>query len=280
MQTNQSFTIIPSLPQWVKVFTLDYDLGTPCKVAINIFDEVRKGDNKSMGSAVFDIGELLGARGNTKAKKLKGGGTLFAVVRKAQGSGVLRLGLKGSKLKNVEGMFSKSDPFFELSRKVSSAGGLTWDNVYRSNHIKNSLEPNWDTAVLELSVLCGGDLDLPIRINVFDHESSGKHKNMGQAEMSVKGFQQAASSGQPIKLMNKTKEVGTLMVTKAEVSGVASPSTETVTNRLAATSISQPAPATFNPATAGRPSMSPSGGANFVDYISGGCELNVMVASK
>jgi hypothetical protein len=36
-------------PQWVKVFTLDYELGTPTKVAVNIFDEVRKGENKSMG---------------------------------------------------------------------------------------------------------------------------------------------------------------------------------------------------------------------------------------
>jgi Ca2+-dependent lipid-binding protein len=184
-------------PNWVKVFTLDYELGTPCKVAISIFHEMKKRDNKSMGTAVFDVAELLGARGNTKAKKLHDGGTLFAVVRKAEGSGVLRLGMKGSKLKNVEGMFSKSDPFFELSRKVSNAGGLTWDNVFRSEPVKNSLDPTWETAVLELSILCGGDLDLPIRINVFDHESSGKHKAMGQAEMSVNGMVQAASSGQP-----------------------------------------------------------------------------------
>lgn len=47
-------------PQWVTSFELDYEMGTPCKVAINIFDEIRKGDNKSMGSAVFDIGEVLG----------------------------------------------------------------------------------------------------------------------------------------------------------------------------------------------------------------------------
>lgn len=48
-------------PQWVTSFTLDYEMGTPCKVAINIFDEVRKGENKSMGSAIFEIGEVLGA---------------------------------------------------------------------------------------------------------------------------------------------------------------------------------------------------------------------------
>ena len=47
-------------PQWVSSFILDYEMGTPCKVAINVFDEVRKGDNKPMGSAVFEIGEVLG----------------------------------------------------------------------------------------------------------------------------------------------------------------------------------------------------------------------------
>ena len=47
-------------------------------------------------------------------------------ARKSTGSGVLRLKLKGTKLKNVEGFFSKSDPFYEISRKVDAAGGRTW----------------------------------------------------------------------------------------------------------------------------------------------------------
>ena len=47
-------------PAWVTSFVLDYEMGTPCKVAVNLFDEVRKGDNKGMGSAVFEIGEVLG----------------------------------------------------------------------------------------------------------------------------------------------------------------------------------------------------------------------------
>jgi Ca2+-dependent lipid-binding protein len=62
-------------PQWVKVFVFDYELGKTTKVAVTVFDEVQKKDNKPMGSAVFDIGELLGARGNTKARRIKGGGT-------------------------------------------------------------------------------------------------------------------------------------------------------------------------------------------------------------
>lgn len=63
-------------PNWIKTFTFDYELGTPMKVAVSIYDKDKDdGENKSMGSVVFDIGELLGCRGNTKAKKLKGNGT-------------------------------------------------------------------------------------------------------------------------------------------------------------------------------------------------------------
>ena len=128
-------------PKWVKVFILDYELGSTTKVAFSVFDEVLKGENKSMGSAVFDVAELLAARGSTKAKKLRGGGTyvfifilwrrsivdlaiclmsglypseltqphsqfrrLIVSARKSVGAGVLHLQLKGEKLKNMEGL--------------------------------------------------------------------------------------------------------------------------------------------------------------------------------
>ena len=52
-------------------------------------------------------------------------------------------------------------------------------------------------------------MDLPLKIQVYDYESSGKHKGMGSCEMSVKGLQQAAASGAPVKLMQKGKDVGT-----------------------------------------------------------------------
>ena len=113
-------------PNWVKAFPIEYNLGTPMKVAIQIYDEVRKGQNKAMGSATFDIGEVLGARGNVKAKKLKKGGTIFVHIGKSKGSGWLQLKMKGIKLKNTEGFMRKSDPFFEIERKLDSAGGLTW----------------------------------------------------------------------------------------------------------------------------------------------------------
>ena len=47
-------------PQWVKIFEFDHELGCPTKLAVSVYDEVKKSDNKFMGSAVFDVDELLG----------------------------------------------------------------------------------------------------------------------------------------------------------------------------------------------------------------------------
>jgi hypothetical protein len=252
------------------VINVDYELGTPLKIAVQIYDEVRKGSNKSMGSATFDIGEVLGARGSSKARKLKKGGTLFCHIAKQKGSGLLRLGMNGIKLKNTEGFLRKSDPFFELSSKRDGAGGLTWDNMHRSEVIMDNLNPAWKDAIVPLSTLNQGDLSKPILISVYDHESSGKHVLMGSVQTTVKELQ--SSVGSTLTLKKKSTVTGTLAIHKAEVAGV-----DEVSERMAAASISAPAAAaSYVPSpTAFAPTV---GGPSFVDYIGGGCELNVGVA--
>ena len=93
-------------PQWVTTFELDYEFAKPTRINVGVYDEVKKqkGANvKPMGSAIFEIGEILGARGNIKAKKIKGGGTLFCRVQKASPSsaGTFYFQFRGIKLKNV-----------------------------------------------------------------------------------------------------------------------------------------------------------------------------------
>jgi len=277
-------TIANSLsPNWASVFTIDFELGVPLIVAVQVYDQVRKGSNKPMGSATFDIGECLGARGNTKAKKFKNGGTVFLHVAQSQGAGLLRLQMKGIKLTNVEGFMKKSDPFFELSCKRDSAGGLTWDNVFRSKVIHDSLDPNWETAVVPLSSLCQGDLDKPILVTVFDFESSGKHVPMGQFETSVKGLKSAETGGsedmgKAFVLKQKGKDVGKVIVMKAEVAGVESITTQMAATRITVAPAVVAAPVAFKPGPVPATFKSPSNQPTFIDYVSGGCEFNVSVA--
>lgn len=128
-----------------------------------------------MGTATFETASILGSKGNTRAKSLsKNGGTIYVRVDKFVGSGSIRFKFSGEKLKNVEGMFGKSDPFFEIARKDVGEKGTEWNTVYRSHHIMNNLNPNWNEDEMELSDLCLGDLDTPLLLSVYDYEKNGK----------------------------------------------------------------------------------------------------------
>ena len=70
---------------------------------IQIFHESNKDDSIAMGNASFEIGSILGTRGNTKAKLLKNGGTVFVRVEKALGSGSLLLKMSAANLTKTEG---------------------------------------------------------------------------------------------------------------------------------------------------------------------------------
>lgn len=67
----------------------------------------------------------------------------------------LKLRLWGHKLMNTEGFFGTSDPFFEIHRAREDG---TWVPLYRSVHIKNSLNPKWPVARrISMQALCNGD---------------------------------------------------------------------------------------------------------------------------
>ena len=297
-------------PDWTKVFVFDYELGRPVKFAVSLYDEVRKGPNKYMGSAVFELGRLLGARGGIRARTLKGGGgTGVAQAEKYTGGGrTLHLSLRGIGLKNTEGPFNKSDPFYEIKRQIEGPGGIIWDVIYRSTHIKDNLHPIWPNAVIDLAVLCNGKLDQPIQMSVMDHEKTGKHVHMGDIETTVRGLIAAKDSG-PFVLKRRGKSKGELEVSAAEIMGDSSSNSDRdLASQTAKVLLSAPPPPLPeplsdppsppptaelpSPATNPTyvPSASPSvvpyvpGAADipspptFLDYISGGCQIHLCVA--
>jgi len=91
----------------------------------------------------------------------------------------LFLTLRGRDMANVEGLFGCSDPFYELFASKNSGGSIEWKSVYRSEHLDDNLHPEWKEAAVDLQLLCGGDLDRPICVAVYDWEESQKHNAMG-----------------------------------------------------------------------------------------------------
>jgi hypothetical protein len=85
--------------------------------------------HKPMGTALFEVGQMLGSRGNMASKALQSGGVLYAHVKSCRAGGalgVMNLQLQGLNLKSLRIMGRRSNPFFELCRKVDSPRGVVW----------------------------------------------------------------------------------------------------------------------------------------------------------
>ena len=216
-------------PKWTTYFDIDYEFGVITRLNVGVYDEVRKGQNKPMGSAMFEVGEVLGTRGNTKAKRLRPGGDIFVritpVPETEQGAGTLHCTFQGHKLQNVDGFFSKSDPFFEIFEKVELAGGLTWQPIYRSKPIMNNLNPKWEPFAIDMGRLCGGDRTKNFLVKVWDWQKNGKHGSMGSFETNVNSLLDAVvdtpdDTSKGFAVTKRMKLVaGYIIVTEARVEG-------------------------------------------------------------
>jgi hypothetical protein len=151
-------------PSWSKSIFLDgYKFGVPYYIEVGVFDFdvsqtgkstrqlstmdahsqititgdasnrslLRNGKfpHKIMGTALFEVGEVLGGRGNMRSKSLQTGGAVYVHIERCSTEGEkgrLRFQLKAKKLRNVGGITKKSSPFFELYRKVERPTGATW----------------------------------------------------------------------------------------------------------------------------------------------------------
>jgi hypothetical protein len=159
------FSVFNNLnPAWSTVIFLDgYKFGVPFYIEVGVFDfdakaagtserELQLRDAHSnlsvvcnssnrnllrngqfphrvMGTALFEVGEILGARGNVGSKSLQTGGAVYSHVERCREDGQkgkFVLQMRGLKMKNTQHFGQTSSPFYELLRKVDRPTGATW----------------------------------------------------------------------------------------------------------------------------------------------------------
>lgn len=244
--------------------------------------------HKVMGTALFEVGQVLGARGNVGSKSLQTGGALYVNIEKCSTSesGKILLQLRGIGLKNVQTLGRTSCPFFELYRKIDSPTGAKWISVYRSNALRGDLNPLWTGTTLDLEATCNGDLDRAMKLVVWDHRKSGKHKQMGEFETTMQGFIDATLEHQGAQDLGFTlvskgeKEVGTIQVLEASVSEAS----KSKLNGAKKQGSGEKKKSTKGPSSPTRSKPKVVINSNrtdrpeFVDYLSGGCQISLAVA--
>jgi len=290
-------------PQWSTVIFLDgYKFGVPHYVEVGVFDFQAKqvGENeknlakqsseqgrlitsnestrdllragklphKVMGTALFELGQILGAKGNLASKSLQTGGVLFAHVERSRSDGshgVMKFQLRGIDITNTRSLGRKSNPFFTLYRKVDSPMGATWSSVFRSNVIKSNLNPKWEAAKLNLEAICNGDMNRAMKVVVRDYRRRGRHLDIGEFETTMQRFVDAKNEGGDVDedagftLHRNDKKTGNVLIIQA---GVAPSVRETNDGELVRISRQQ--------SVKSRP--------EFIDYLTGGCQISLAVA--
>ena len=257
---------------WTKQFLIEYSLGTPVYVNVGIYD--RKTKDVPIGSAVFEIGEIMGTPSNSRGRVLKKGGIIFATVRKARqhSSGRYFLGLSGQKLKNTDSKFGgKFDLFFEISRTV---GDIT-QTIYRSEHIRKKSNPVFKVAVIDLDYLCGGNLNEELIFHFFNFQKNGNHEMFAEFRTSVNGMNSAHHNNMKFTLRNGGTNFGTIFTHTSNLEQYAGDYSQDDATHASHTSREIPSSSSINP-TGNINLEIPI--PNFVDYISANCELDLCVA--
>ena len=134
--------------------------------------------------------------------------------------------------------------------------------------MRHDLHPVWNEATLDIEAICNGDLERAIKIILWDHRRSGKHKHMGEFETTINGLVSAKemdASGEVVSFTvhKHEKAVGYCEVMKAAILGGSGPNG-------ARSSAPRPSAAPTNIQVAEKP--------EFIDYLTGGCQISLAVA--
>jgi hypothetical protein len=201
-------------PTWTKVFAVDYLFETVQDMVVKVFQEegghpvTDESKHSLIGQARFRLSDLMCAQSQTVGLSLQhpqqGGARGTVDVRgeaRTNTRDLFVVAFSGNKLANKDGFFGRSDPFLVVSR-LNEDG--TWTVVWKSVRIDNNLSPRWAAVKIPMTTLCNGDIDRPLKIEIFDYNENSKHVSMGAVETSVRAM--VTGGGAPMNVIEADKK--------------------------------------------------------------------------
>ena len=193
-------------PDWKRKIEFDYTFGENIQVKFEVYHTLDNSDWGLQGCSGMDSGsnsqELIGkfetplctlltsqegkystslalhgmsedwikTLGDTSLPKIH-----FETKEKNAIREIVRFELRAENLDDKD-LMGKSDPYLIMSSQASN-GQLT--QVYKSEVIKDNLNPKWRPFKVEMMKVCNGDYNKRIKIQVYDYDSIGSHDYIG-----------------------------------------------------------------------------------------------------
>ncbi|XP_056403941.1 copine-1 [Hyla sarda] len=189
-------------PEFSTKPVIDYYFEKVQSIKFGVYDidnkSVDLNDDDYLGGYECTLGQIVSNRKLKGALELKKGkpagkGTITIIAEEIKDTRVVNLEVEARNLDKKD-LFGKSDPFLELFRQGDDG---SWQLAYRSEVIKNNLNPCWKKFSVPLQSLCGGDLNKPIKVHCTDYDSDGSHDLIGIFETNLSQLQKAGG-GPPV----------------------------------------------------------------------------------
>ncbi|XP_052584028.1 copine-7 isoform X3 [Peromyscus californicus insignis] len=199
LQVDRTEVVKSSLhPVFSKVFTVDYYFEEVQKLRFEVYDThgpsgLSCQDDDFLGGMECTLGQIVAQKKMTRPLLLRfgrnaGKSTITVIAEDISGNnGYVELSFQARKLDDKD-LFSKSDPFLELYR-VNDDGSEQL--VYRTEVVKNNLNPVWEPFKLSLNSLCSCEETRPLKCLVWDYDSRGKHDFIGEFTTTFTEMQKA-----------------------------------------------------------------------------------------
>ncbi|XP_074570100.1 protein BONZAI 3 [Curcuma longa] len=193
-------------PTWITKFAINYQFEIVQHLVIQVYDVDTKYHNTPVKTINLNEQDYLGEASCVLSEIVtRSSRSLTLTLQQKRGHSSVRLGtitvhaeepvssrnafeitFRCSKLENKD-VFSKSDPFLQISKAVES--GITVP-VCKTEVVNNDLNPIWKPVTLRMQQL--GSKENPLIIECFDFNANGKHEQLGTLQTSVADLEKLA----------------------------------------------------------------------------------------
>uniref|UniRef100_A0A2K6ESC8 Copine 5 n=1 Tax=Propithecus coquereli TaxID=379532 RepID=A0A2K6ESC8_PROCO len=212
---------VPSNPDF---FIVDYFFEEKQNLRFDLYDVDSKSPDLSkhdfLGQAFCTLGEIVGSPGSRLEKPLtdrptsrlpcpggvpgkKCGTIILSAEELSNCRDVATMQFCANKLDKKD-FFGKSDPFLVFYR--SNEDG-TFTICHKTEVVKNTLNPVWQTFSIPVRALCNGDYDRTIKVEVYDWDRDGSHDFIGEFTTSYRELARGQSQFNIYEVVNPKKKM-------------------------------------------------------------------------
>mmetsp|Transcript_25390 Transcript_25390/g.62489 ORF Transcript_25390/g.62489 Transcript_25390/m.62489 type:complete len:708 (-) Transcript_25390:824-2947(-) len=167
-------------PTFKHTFRLEYIFHQEQTYVVRLYDEDLKyatdlKEHDYLGGCIFTLGQLMGAKGCSVAKKLLRENALMVVTgnETMETCEVLEFRLSAQDLVKERSLYEqrvvdRCNPYFRVEKL--NKDDQSWEVIWKSEAVKRNTSPTWKEARLPLQMICNGDLHNPVKLTIWDYD--------------------------------------------------------------------------------------------------------------